>query len=457
MPGRAPLPPLPEKASPAVRRLHSIRSLLLNYARQAATEPELAQLKCCSVFEYGMHCNGNVRQECLNLLKLHKIELRYEEQRLLKRVQRVLDLARKPEVDPEGPALCDFVRWKSCVLAAGAGLTHLPCGEIEARAMLRKVLRKAELTKPRLFNRLRCLVAKRNQVSHVGMVSKQERKTCAQEGPRRAFCPKGGAGCNSAEVELTKTLHSLRRGVAEDLTPRVRALKLLTKEMEAHRDTGDYSSVVWGSSGSKMRRISDTLKVAFASDSTAKALIFVQTRDLMLGVSNWLNIAGVAHTRLEGSATQKTKAIEDFQQEGGQSSRVLLCTKESACGTNLTSANHIVFVHPMFTTSNRIAEALMYERQAIGRVRRYGQQKVVHIHRCMVEDTFEEELMKIQAEAREASGVTPTGAPVTPPDKMVKLKTQAGTPERTPCSTKRRLAQSGMSQSGATTAKYRRT
>jgi len=205
-----------------------------------------------------------------------------------------------------------------------------------------------------------------------------------------------------------------------------------------------------------MRRISDNLKTAFTADSTAKALIFVQTRDLMLGVSDWLNVAGVAHTRLEGSAMQKTKVIEDFQQESGQGSRVLLCTKESACGTNLTSANHVVFVHPMFTSSDRIAEALMYERQAIGRVRRYGQQKVVHIHRCMVENTFEEELMKIQAQAREKSGVTPTGAPVTPPDKMLKQKAEAGTPERTPCGTKRSQAQSGVAQCGTITAKHRR-
>jgi len=451
-----PLPPLPDRASAAVRRLHGIRSLLLNYARQAATEPELAQLKCCSVFDYGTHCGGDVRKECQKLQELHKDELCHEKERLLKEVQRVLNLARKPEVDPEGPAHCDFVRWKNCILAAGAGLTHLPCGEIEARAILRKLLRRAELTKPRIFNRLRRLADRRNQISDSGKATKQENKTATQEGPRRAFCPKGGAGGTPAEIELTKALHSLRRRAAEDLTPRVRALKLLSQEMEAQKDAGGYSAVVWGSSGSKMRRISDTLKAAFAEDWSAKALIFVQTRDLMLGVSNWLNTAGVAHTRLEGSVMQKTKAIEDFQQEGGKGSRVLLCTKESACGTNLTSANHVVFVHPMFTSRDRIAEALMYERQAIGRVRRYGQQKVVHIHRCVVEGTFETELLEMQAQAQEVSGATRVIAPITPPDKVIKRKAEAATPERTPCSTRRARTSGGLSRSGTMT-KRRRT
>jgi len=71
----------------------------------------------------------------------------------------------------------------------------------------------------------------------------------------------------------------------------------------------------------------------------------------------------------------------------------------------------------------------------------------------MVEDTYEEELMKMQSQVREASGVAPTGAPFTPPDKVVKRKAEVASPERTPCSTKRGRTQGGMSHSGTTTAK----
>jgi len=70
---------------------------------------------------------------------------------------------------------------------------------------------------------------------------------------------------------------------------------------------------------------------------------------------------------------------------------------ESASGANLTIASHAFFVHPILAESKQLYTAL--ERQAIGRVRRYGQSRVVHIRRFITEATIDDEIMARVSEA----------------------------------------------------------
>jgi SNF2 family DNA or RNA helicase len=63
-------------------------------------------------------------------------------------------------------------------------------------------------------------------------------------------------------------------------------------------------------------------------------------------------------------------------------------TNESASGANLTGANHAIFLSPLLTTSQ--AEYDAQETQAIGRLRRYGQKKHVHIWRFLSANTIDE-------------------------------------------------------------------
>merc|ERR1712232_1043623 len=76
----------------------------------------------------------------------------------------------------------------------------------------------------------------------------------------------------------------------------------------------------------------------------------------------------------------------------GDSIHILLLSLEhSASGTNLTAANHVVFVHPMSAMSSE--RAVSYEAQAIGRCRRWGQEKSeVHCWRFVTRGTVEEAL-----------------------------------------------------------------
>ena len=56
-------------------------------------------------------------------------------------------------------------------------------------------------------------------------------------------------------------------------------------------------------------------------------------------------------------------------------------------GANLTTANHAIFVHPLHVPS--LQRYIACETQAIGRVRRYGQKKKVHLWRYLATDTID--------------------------------------------------------------------
>ena len=133
--------------------------------------------------------------------------------------------------------------------------------------------------------------------------------------------------------------------------------------------------------------------------SDERILVFVQFPDLMQQVSGALNEAGIKTLKLKGSVHQQTAALDEFQKENLKASdaRVLLLLSrdESASGANLTTANHAIFVHPLLT--NTAQEYIASETQAIGRIRRYGQQREVRIWRFIARDSIDSEILSQRA------------------------------------------------------------
>ena len=81
--------------------------------------------------------------------------------------------------------------------------------------------------------------------------------------------------------------------------------------------------------------------------------------------------------------------------------RVLLLSAEShASGINLQCANHVVLLYPycpltqLAVASNLRANTIAYEQQAIARVRRFPQTRMVHVHRLVVLGSLEEEIYR---------------------------------------------------------------
>jgi SNF2 family DNA or RNA helicase len=115
--------------------------------------------------------------------------------------------------------------------------------------------------------------------------------------------------------------------------------------------------------------------------------MFVQFPDLMKKVAEALNANKVQFLEIKGSAAQKSKNLEKFQNDSEERVLLLNVMDESASGANLTVANHAIFLSPLLAPSQEIYQA--NETQAIGRLRRYGQTKTVYIWRFLTRDTID--------------------------------------------------------------------
>lgn len=122
----------------------------------------------------------------------------------------------------------------------------------------------------------------------------------------------------------------------------------------------------------------------------AKVLIFSQFAETLERLKIGLNKCGYGYRTLTGSMTrsQRTKALSDFQKDP-PTTVFLLSTRAGAVGINLTQANHVFMMEPSFN------EAL--EKQAIGRVYRMGQTRKVSVTRYVIENSIEENMLKVRS------------------------------------------------------------
>nr|VWO95083.1 Uncharacterized protein [Ganoderma boninense] len=100
----------------------------------------------------------------------------------------------------------------------------------------------------------------------------------------------------------------------------------------------------------------------------------------------------------EGSASMESKNLQKFQDNGGERVLLLNVMDESVSGANLTSANHVIFLSPLLTTTQEIYDAC--ETQAIGRVRRYSQLKQVNVWRFFSLNTIDVETYEQRTKQR---------------------------------------------------------
>jgi len=173
-----------------------------------------------------------------------------------------------------------------------------------------------------------------------------------------------------------------------------RDLTALAAEVQPERDKTSQSldeadPEVASRFGSKLAAIAARLQAIKVQGE--KAIVFCQWEDLKRKIADALSTIGLDHFELSGNVYQRSEVIRRFQEESGPGvAHVLLLSLEhSASGTNLTAANHVVFVHPMNAISSE--KAVSYEAQAIGRCRRWGQAKSeVHCWRFVTRGTVEE-------------------------------------------------------------------
>jgi SNF2 family DNA or RNA helicase len=146
---------------------------------------------------------------------------------------------------------------------------------------------------------------------------------------------------------------------------------------------GELSS---GRFGAKLQKLADLIH---SIPRDQRVLVFLQWEDLAGKVSESLSAGKIPHLTLSGSVKHRANTLDRFQSSDADTDRVLLLKMNdaSAAGSNLTTANHAIFLGPLFT--NSLLNYRAVETQAIGRVRRYGQQRKVHIHRLLALDTID--------------------------------------------------------------------
>eukprot|EP00927_Polykrikos_kofoidii_P021833 TRINITY_DN2055_c0_g1_i1.p1 TRINITY_DN2055_c0_g1~~TRINITY_DN2055_c0_g1_i1.p1 ORF type:complete len:1115 (-),score=201.79 TRINITY_DN2055_c0_g1_i1:594-3671(-) len=142
--------------------------------------------------------------------------------------------------------------------------------------------------------------------------------------------------------------------------------------------------------GSKIEMLVGHIQRLTSQDPSCKIICFVQWEDLKRKISAAFEEFELEHLTLHGSVWSRRAALMKFQYEEVGSRLLLLSLQESASGTNLTAANHVIIVHPMEAATRE--EAIAFEMQAVGRVRRPGQQRKIYVWRFVTMGTIEQEI-----------------------------------------------------------------
>ena len=219
--------------------------------------------------------------------------------------------------------------------------------------------------------------------------NKWVRVVCPVTGKKLAPKDHGVLSCCGHQGDLTimRQRAALQRCVVEDCEAPVRATNVVERvDLGTDDQTGE--SEAGGTYGSKLKEL---VRAINEVPQNERVLVFVQFPDLAELVCKALNEAGIDTLELKGAIYKKTAALDIFQREEPQpgDARVLLLNQsdESASGANLTTANHAIFVHPLLAATQQ--EYNQGLTQAVGRVCRYGQKKLVHIRHLLVDATMD--------------------------------------------------------------------
>lgn len=117
-----------------------------------------------------------------------------------------------------------------------------------------------------------------------------------------------------------------------------------------------------------------------------KCIIFSQWDSMLTKIGTILKQENVDVLYCSGTVYQRKRAITKFQNDV-KSNIICLSSENCASGINLTSANKIILIEPIYGNKEYRKDI---ENQAIGRADRIGQKRPIEIIRFIIEDTIEQ-------------------------------------------------------------------
>ena len=149
-----------------------------------------------------------------------------------------------------------------------------------------------------------------------------------------------------------------------------------------------HMSVLFEKYGSKLGQLVYTVEEILSKDNDNRVIIFSQWEEMLLMMGETLKQNKIDNVFVRGNVWVRNNSIQKFK-KGHDVKVIMLSLENSASGTNLQEASHVVFIEPV---NNEREKLKAIEKQAIGRACRLGQKKEVEVIRILTKDTIEEEI-----------------------------------------------------------------
>ncbi|KAJ3032043.1 UNVERIFIED_CONTAM: hypothetical protein HDU68_008076 [Siphonaria sp. JEL0065] len=162
---------------------------------------------------------------------------------------------------------------------------------------------------------------------------------------------------------------------------------------------GDLSMLEMDGQSTKIRKLVEDLVIVRQEtlerkEPVTKSIIFSQWTTMLDLIQDPLSAAGFKFTRLDGKMARNDRniAMSRFKQDP-EVTVLLLSLKAGGVGLNLTAANRVYIMEPYWNPA--------VEAQAIDRVHRMGQTRIVNTIRFIAKGTIEENIHELQRKKTE--------------------------------------------------------
>ncbi|GIZ48322.1 hypothetical protein CKM354_001138800 [Cercospora kikuchii] len=163
-----------------------------------------------------------------------------------------------------------------------------------------------------------------------------------------------------------------------------------------------------------------------------QAILFVQFEQQLQQADTALKHCGISRIVVHSAndAGGQLKAFRDSANTRDKKTVIVLnAADETAAGSNLQNANHVIFLSPLLQRTQYKYDSTM--AQAIGRVRRFSQERPIHVYRIVALDTIDVDVLE-HREHRIDALVEQGQKKIKPPTKLKALDTPSRKkPERT--------------------------